>query len=752
MSAEEDIITRVYEDFQNTPELQTALTAHNRSTLHQFRQYLREIENIYRRLYERQQPRQKESRFSSRLQHSETSKPNRFVEKSRNFENLKLNRFSESSRPDDNSKPQYSSSKDRSTAEKTLNTDPPYPCRHCQAKGLKANHWMINCPLRGDSKFKKEKGFADKEEDANLSEEEAGESDYRRQQRGYMARHVVVDESSDSDSHSEDGAEDILASFDVACRDCKASFPSGNKLHDHLNAFNAHAVEGTPSIIDLTAQPKGEYPEGISNCTETRVRAFRTVDPEPSEPFVAVLDSGFGRSAVNRKLLASLPHTIKVIKSLVIRGIGGRQAVTEVATFVFYLRSTQGVFLKLRIAALIFDDLDADLLIGTDYIHAWNMVLDIPRQLAVFHRSNKTGKPIAMVSLQVTRQPSSKVVIRAAKDCIIAANSVGQVPLRFSHSGRADLVFSSGLSEIPDGVISAAQTTLTYSNQISAPQKIKRGAILGTASTVNGGTFAYAAQATKVLNGFLGLDTAQKQASKPDIRWLKEEYRPQYRYELPEGVMIPDIATSTYREIHVNEKLPLSQQEQLRKLAKRFAVLFNDTPGMARQSEEEWLRIKVAPELERDLKPRPPYRNAPRAKQAIDETFDENVRLGRMAQAKHSPYSLPVFVVYKYTPEGAVKKARPVVDLRPLNNIAETDAYPLPLQEEILSSLAFADWISSVDFVSSFYQHFLHPESQYRTATASHRGLELFRVAPMSFKNSPAHNQRTFERLFVGLL
>ncbi len=111
-----------------------------------------------------------------------------------------------------------------------------------------------------------------------------------------------------------------------------------------------------------------------------------------------------------------------------------------------------------------------------------------------------------------------------------------------------------------------------------------------------------------------------------------------------------------------------------------------------------------------------------------------------------------MFVVYKYTPEGTVKKARPVVDLHPLNDVAESDVYPFPLQEDILAAMALATYISSIDFVSSFYQHFTRPDDQYRTATASHRGLELFRVAPMGFKNLPAHNQRTFERLFSGLL
>ncbi|KAF7502141.1 hypothetical protein GJ744_006983 [Endocarpon pusillum] len=174
----------------------------------------------------------------------------------------------------------------------------------------------------------------------------------------------------------------MMAHFGIACRGYKEAFPSNNQLHNHLNAFNAHAAEGARIVLDLSASPKEEQLEGIANSTETRVKAYQNIDS--SEAFSAVIDSGFGRSAVNRQFLYTLPHTTKAIKELMIRGISGRQAVSELATFVFYLRSNHGVYLKLRIAALIFDDLGIELLVGTDYIKAWNMVLDIPRQLAIF--------------------------------------------------------------------------------------------------------------------------------------------------------------------------------------------------------------------------------------------------------------------------------------------------------------------------------------------------------------------------------
>lgn len=182
----------------------------------------------------------------------------------------------------------------------------------------------------------------------------------------------------------------------------------------------------------------------------------------------------------------------------------------------------------------------ASLLVGTDYIKAWNLVLDIPRQLATFYRSEKVRKPIAIVHLQITREPMANFVVRAGKDCIIPANSMGQVALRMNHSGKADLLFTSNHPEILDGVVSAAQNAVMYSNQDSEPRQIKRGTILGTATSISAGHFVYAAQATEVLNGFLGreslnragsLETSIEKAEDTNVAWLEETYQPHYRYE-----------------------------------------------------------------------------------------------------------------------------------------------------------------------------------------------------------------------------
>lgn len=88
---------------------------------------------------------------------------------------------------------------------------------------------------------------------------------------------------------------------------------------------------------------------------------------------------------------------------------------------------------------------------------------------------------MANSDVQVTK------VIRARKDSTIPANSAGQVALRLNHSRKADLIFTSRHAEIPNGVISATQQSVLYTNQDSKPREIKRGIILGTACSIRAG-------------------------------------------------------------------------------------------------------------------------------------------------------------------------------------------------------------------------------------------------------------------------
>lgn len=76
---------------------------------------------------------------------------------------------------------------------------------------------------------------------------------------------------------------------------------------------------------------------------------------------------------------------------------------------------------------------------------------------------------------------------------------------------------------------------------------------------------------------------------------------------------------------------------------------------------------------------------------------------------KPTPFGFPIFVVWRTVPAGSgderrmIRKGRIVVDIRGLNKVTTTNAYPLPLQQDIISALADYPFISTVDAASFFY-------------------------------------------------
>lgn len=141
------------------------------------------------------------------------------------------------------------------------------------------------------------------------------------------------------------------------------------------------------------------------------------------------------------------------------------------------------------------------------------------------------------------------------------------------------------------------------------------------------------------------------------------------------------------------------------------------------------------------------YDAGPDARRVIDETHDKLHRQGRMSWATgHTPSSYPVFVVWKVVPgkngEKATRKGRVVVDIRNLNAIAEPDVYPVQQQDDLLRRVAGKKCLSVVDAASFFHQWRVTPRHRPRLAVVSHRGQELFNVAPMGFINSIAYIAR----------
>ena len=137
-----------------------------------------------------------------------------------------------------------------------------------------------------------------------------------------------------------------------------------------------------------------------------------------------------------------------------------------------------------------------------------------------------------------------------------------------------------------------------------------------------------------------------------------------------------------------------------------------------------------------------PYRIPPKWKEEIKAQFDKLLELG-IIKPSSSSWSSSVVLVKKKG--GAV---RPCIDFRAVNAVTEPDPYLMPLIEEILDSLASAQFISKLDLTKGFHQIPVRPEDRPKTAFCTDWGKYEFCFMPFGLRNGPA----VFQRLMDSLL
>lgn len=123
-------------------------------------------------------------------------------------------------------------------------------------------------------------------------------------------------------------------------------------------------------------------------------------------------------------------------------------------------------------------------------------------------------------------------------------------------------------------------------------------------------------------------------------------------------------------------------------------------------------------------------------------------RLSRLEfTTEHTPFSFPMFVVWKADAEGK-RKGRVVVDIRKLNKMVLPDSYPLPLQSEIIANIQGCTNLAVLNAASFFYQWRLHPDHRFMFTVITHRRQETFQVPIMGYINSVAYVQREIDNIF----
>ena len=164
-----------------------------------------------------------------------------------------------------------------------------------------------------------------------------------------------------------------------------------------------------------------------------------------------------------------------------------------------------------------------------------------------------------------------------------------------------------------------------------------------------------------------------------------------YKLKLPNGVTI-------------FSKDPVIS-EAFTKVMQEFPQIFGSGQGFVKIPEEDWMCIPLRKnwkELNKGKVKIYPLRTKNKA--VVNETFNKLHDQGWITwTANSTPFTFPAFIVWK-PGSNSEKKGRVIIDIHHLNQIVLNDAYPLPLQADIIAATKDCAFISVVDCASFFYQ------------------------------------------------
>lgn len=129
------------------------------------------------------------------------------------------------------------------------------------------------------------------------------------------------------------------------------------------------------------------------------------------------------------------------------------------------------------------------------------------------------------------------------------------------------------------------------------------------------------------------------------------------------------------------------------------------------------------------------------AEKQITDMMDHGI-----IEPSESPWASPIVLVKKK--DGSTRFC---IDFRKVNNATIKDAYPLPRIDDSIDGLSGAEWFSTLDLASGYWQVGMHEEDRRKTAFVTRSGLYQFTVMPFGLCNAPSTFQRLMELVLSGL-
>jgi hypothetical protein len=184
--------------------------------------------------------------------------------------------------------------------------------------------------------------------------------------------------------------------------------------------------------------------------------------------------------------------------------------------------------------------------------------------------------------------------------------------------------------------------------------------------------------------------------------------------------------------------LTQEQGEELRALLLRHAEVFSDKPGCCNTFEHQINLVDgFQPKRQRA------YRIPEKLREEVDRQL-EQLLLDKKIRPSNSPFSHPLVCIAK--PNGELRLC---TDLRYVNSGTINDSFPTPITDELVMKISGANFISTLDNTSGYWQIPIREEDCYKTAFISSKGLFEWVVLPFGLKTASAMYCRVMNDLLA---
>ena len=638
------------------------------------------------------------------------------------------------------------------------------------------------------------------EDETTPPDDQAQHEQHDEVRESYQGSEAPYEEDEYADYDQESQQEESFAGFvgiEASCRNCNASFKSKSKLHKHLRqdclvrgppkaSINDVASQAPPrrsatastivdafaiEVVESNATDRTNIGTGLAfrgwNYAHIPVRLLPTATDEE-----VCIDTGCGVTLAEKPWLLSLLPNVSIrrmSKSLRVKGLGSAMHDTDQYVLTPMLipgikeDGTRVLCRILREIHLV-DNLKARMLIGNDIVGPEGIVLDVSKSKAFIGSCGVT----ADISCRQRGKQFIRRVVHAREtlsmpprsECLIPVAKLQNVPAErdflFEPVAHASITLHAHLVDAKiHGVLARNDTDQT----VKVPRKLR----LGTLSDLDYENVFFAEQSClpEASDPPKAYPPKASNPPKPSAGWIKKAATfataAAFSISATMNSLLPDQKPlAATQDLATEARLPngvmvygdAQARAQLADLVAEYPSVWKDE-GFVKLPQEDWMQLTLRDDWQDRLQPSKVkvYPLGQRDRDVVDKTFDEMHRQGRLEYTTQAtPFSYPVFVVWKSLPDGS-RKGRAVVDIRGLNDLIVPDVYPVPLQSEVIARLLGCTHIAVMDAMSFFYQWRAHPNSRRMLTVISHRGQETFNVPIMGCMNSIAYVQRQIDRI-----